>query len=410
MLFALRFALLMSSLSLALGGGPIRVTDDFESGSLGEWRLEADTKLVFVPRKEVDQDGVNSAVTWFYGRLENVLHREVTIEISGLDYTVYNGTVGDILPFERNTVPVYSYDGEHWERFSNCAFNKEARTFTIRQVFSRDSVWIAYIPPYPFSRLQSQLKALEGKPGVHLASIGRSVQGKPLHLVTLSPMASDEGDLPVAWIVARQHSFETGGSWAIEGLLQFLTSSDPEALKIRQRTIFKICPMLNPDGVTAGGTRFNAKGVDLNRHWSPDDPLSSEPFSAPEIALVKQAVHRWRETHRLDLWVNIHNNDMVWNEDGDYIRFAPEQAEPRARRLEKALREHTIFSGPFFASKDPLATESVVAAETGALSLLLEMKTGYLDDLQRWTGTDLFLAFGRDLARAVDAFLLEENK
>jgi hypothetical protein len=384
--------------------GPVRVSDNFESGSLGEWRVENDTRVIFVPRMEQDQDKVNSAITWFYGRLSNVLHREVTIQIEARDYTVYNGRKGNILPFERNTVPVFSYDSEHWERFTDCAFDPQSRTLRIRQIFSRDPVWIAYIPPYPYSRLEALLEEVRVHPAVKIGSLGNSVEGRKLYVVDVDEPGLQKEGRPVVWFVARQHAFEAGGSWALEGMLRFLVSADPEAQAIRRQIRFRLCPMLNPDGVVRGGTRFNARGVDLNRHWRFDDPLSRDTSAAPEIALVKQAIVRWSKTDRLDLWVNIHNNDMVWNDEGDYIRFAPAAREAEARRLERSLRGQTIFTGPFDPSPDAASTESVVAVESGALALLMEMKTGYLADLGRWTGTDLFLSHGRNLARAVSEF------
>jgi len=389
------------------GSGPIQVSDDFESGNLGNWHFEGDTRLVFQPHKDYDQDRINTAVTWFYGKLSNVLGREVEIVIEGLDYTVYNGKRGEILPFERNTVPVFSYDGEHWERFSNCGFDSQNRVFRIRQIFGRDEAWIAYMPPYTFSRLERLLQRLESNPAVEVSAIGKSVEGRQLYLVSVASPGLDLQSAPTVWIVARQHSFEAGGSWAVEGLLEFLTSGQPEAREILQRVVFKICPMLNPDGVVSGGTRFNTTGVDLNRHWNSADPLSHDRKQAPEIVYVKEALHRWKVAQRLDLFINIHNNDMVWNEDGDYIRFAPAEKEVSARTLERILGRETIFTGSFLPSTNLKATESVVAAELDTLGLLMEMKTGYLEGLGRWTGTDLFLAHGRNLARAIAAFFGE---
>lgn len=386
------------------GPGPIRVSDDFESGSLGNWRLEGEARLVFQPGKDYDQDRINTAATWFYGKLSNVRGREVEIVIEGLDYTVYNGKRGEILPFERNTVPVFSYDGENWERFSNCGFDPQRRIFRICQIFGRDEVWIAYIPPYTYSRLERLLDKWEPHPAVSVSSVGNSVRRRELYLVTVADPAIDRSSAPVVWILARQHSFEAGGSWAVEGMLEFLTSDQPEARRIIERVVFNICPMLNPDGVALGGTRFNAAGVDLNRHWSTEDPFSKDQERAPEITCVKEALYRWRASHRLDLFINIHNNDMVWNEDGDYIRFAPAEKEASARELERILRRETIFTGSFTVSSSPQATESVVASELGVLSLLMEMKTGYLEKQGRWTGTDLFLEHGRGLARSVAAF------
>lgn len=390
---------------LLAASGPIRVIDEFESGCLGMWRVEANTRLVFVPRTDYDQDKVNTAVSWFYGRLENVGNREVTIEATGLDYTVYNGKQGDLLPFQRGTAPVFSYDQEHWQRFTECAFDSATRTFRMRQIFSEDTVWVAYIIPYTFSRLESLLSEVRRSPVVSVETLGRSVEGRPLYLVTVAGPRSEQGERPVVWILTRQHAFEAGGSWSMEGLLRFLVSDDPEATNIRRKITFKLCPMLNPDGVSRGGTRFNARGVDLNRHWNAADPLSADPELAPEIIRVKQAIKGWRKSHRLDLWISIHNNDMVWNEDGDYISFAAPGGEAGARQLETILREETIFTGPFQPSADDRSTDAAVAAETGALSLILEMKTGFLESLDRWTGKDIWLAHGRGLARAAMRFL-----
>jgi hypothetical protein len=388
---------------------PIRVSDDFESGSLGVWRVEGNTRLVFVPRLEHDQDGINTALTWFYGRLENTAHREVTLVATGLDYTVYKGRRGTILPYERNTVPVFSYDREHWQRFTDCSFDEEAREFRMRQVFSRDPVWVAYTIPYTLSRLEGLLAEVGSHPEVSVEILGRSVEGRPLYLVTVAGPTPPESERPVVWIATRQHSFESGGSWSVEGLLRWLTSDDPEAARLRRRVVFRVCPMLNPDGVVRGGTRFNARGVDLNRHWHESDPLSNDPAAAPEIGLVKRALESWTKSNRLDLWINIHNNDMVWNEDGDYIRFAPAAREGEARRLEEILREETVYTGPFLPTLSDGSTEAVVSEITGAIGLLMEMKTGYLDVLDRFTGEDVWLDHGRGLALAASRFLTEDR-
>jgi len=54
----------------------------------------------------------------------------------------------------------------------------------------------------------------------------------------------------------------------IEGAIEFLT--DPhniEAAFLREHFIFKVIPMMNPDGVIHGNYRCNLQGVDLNRQW-----------------------------------------------------------------------------------------------------------------------------------------------
>ena len=58
----------------------------------------------------------------------------------------------------------------------------------------------------------------------------------------------------------------------MEGLLRQLLSSSDYAIALRKNFLFKIVPMLNPDGVIRGNYRFSFAGCDLNRKWSTCKP------------------------------------------------------------------------------------------------------------------------------------------
>lgn len=68
-------------------------------------------------------------------------------------------------------------------------------------------------------------------------------------------------------ITARVHPGESNSSFIMDGVLKFLTSNQREAKILRSNYIFKIVPMLNPDGVIYGNYRCSLLGVDLNRRW-----------------------------------------------------------------------------------------------------------------------------------------------
>lgn len=69
-------------------------------------------------------------------------------------------------------------------------------------------------------------------------------------------------------ISARVHPGETVGSWMMRGVLFFITDPQNEEAKIlREKFVFKIIPMLNPDGVINGNYRCSLAGCDLNRRW-----------------------------------------------------------------------------------------------------------------------------------------------
>ena len=48
---------------------------------------------------------------------------------------------------------------------------------------------------------------------------------------------------------------ESNSSFIMQGVIDYITGNDPGACKLRDRYVFKIIPMLNPDGVIIGNYR-----------------------------------------------------------------------------------------------------------------------------------------------------------
>ena len=53
----------------------------------------------------------------------------------------------------------------------------------------------------------------------------------------------------------------------MKGLMDFITGDSSVAKRLRHKFIFKLIPMLNPDGVIVGNTRNSLTGKDLNRQY-----------------------------------------------------------------------------------------------------------------------------------------------
>lgn len=51
----------------------------------------------------------------------------------------------------------------------------------------------------------------------------------------------------------------------MEGAIDYIVSSEEGARLLRDKFVFKIIPMLNPDGVIIGNYRCSLSGQDLNR-------------------------------------------------------------------------------------------------------------------------------------------------
>jgi murein tripeptide amidase MpaA len=62
------------------------------------------------------------------------------------------------------------------------------------------------------------------------------------------------------FISARVHPGESNSSWMMKGIIDFLISSEPEANLLRENFVFKLVPMLNPDGVINGNYRCSLVG------------------------------------------------------------------------------------------------------------------------------------------------------
>ena len=54
---------------------------------------------------------------------------------------------------------------------------------------------------------------------------------------------------------SRVHPGESGASYMMHGTLDYLISNDEGAQYLRNKFVFKIVPMLNPDGVLIGNYR-----------------------------------------------------------------------------------------------------------------------------------------------------------
>jgi len=53
----------------------------------------------------------------------------------------------------------------------------------------------------------------------------------------------------------------------MKGVIDYLVGPSIGARILRDNFIFKIIPMMNPDGVILGNTRCSLVGQDLNRQW-----------------------------------------------------------------------------------------------------------------------------------------------
>lgn len=74
-------------------------------------------------------------------------------------------------------------------------------------------------------------------------------------------------------ISARVHPGESISSYAMKGIIDFLTNkNDLRAKLLRKMFVFMIIPMINVDGVYHGHFRMDTEGKNLNRYYIKPNP------------------------------------------------------------------------------------------------------------------------------------------
>jgi hypothetical protein len=310
----------------------IAVSTDFEGGQLGRIEHVSETHFRCAVAGQADQDGRNRQASWYYFRLDGAKDREVTITLTDLRGE-YNYKPGNLCVRD-DTPPVVSADGKSWRHLEKISVEKDEATFRVTP--DSDELWIAHIEPYPASRLERFLDDLRGAPSLKDDVIGKSVEGRDLHLLTITEFKSISSvPPPVVWLMCRQHAWESGTSFVGEGAIRFLLSE--EARPLRQKIVFKILPMQDPDGCSRGGVRFNRNGYDLNRNWDTADPENADHRRLmPEICAAKKEILLSRG--RFSLFLTLHNQ-----ETGEWMSGS-EKNRAMGDRLFAALKEKSSFN------------------------------------------------------------------
>ncbi|XP_068131262.1 cytosolic carboxypeptidase 4 isoform X2 [Hyperolius riggenbachi] len=179
-------------------------------------------------------------------------------------------------------------------------------TFTVKFPHYDDVCYLAYHYPYTYSALMSHLQILESRHDPQRIyfkqqTLCDTLGGNPCPMVTITAMPKSKSknhkeefcSRHYIVLTARVHPGESNASWVMKGTLEFLISNDPIAEILRELFIFKLIPMLNPDGVINGNHRCSLNGEDLNRHWiSPKSGLQPTIYHSKGLLYYLNSIGR----------------------------------------------------------------------------------------------------------------------
>ena len=153
-------------------------------------------------------------------------------------------------------------------------------------------IYFALCFPYTYSNLQEYLHKISlvktNKNKIRFSTLNKTICGNPLDIIYISNFNSPQiaiNSRQSIIFTARVHPGETSGSYVIEGVINNLLNNSEQSNGLLDKYIFKIIPMLNPDGVIHGHYRNNILGKDLNRMWQ--DPRAN---TTPTIYFLKKLI------------------------------------------------------------------------------------------------------------------------
>ncbi|XP_004741778.1 cytosolic carboxypeptidase 3 isoform X2 [Mustela putorius furo] len=209
--------------------------------------------------------------------------------------------IGDQIKYYRNN---QGQEGRHY--FS--------LTWTFQFPHNKDTCYFAHCYPYTYTNLQEYLSAINHdsvrSKFCKIRVLCHTMARNMVYVLTITtPLKNTDSRKRKAVILtARVHPGETNSSWIMKGFLDYILGNSSDAQLLRDTFIFKVVPMLNPDGVIVGNYRCSLAGRDLNRNYT---SLLKESF--PSVWYTRNMIHRLMEKREVILYCDLHGHSRKEN-------------------------------------------------------------------------------------------------
>ena len=195
------------------------------------------------------------------------------------------------------------------------AFHYFTLTFATTFENDYDTVYLAHSYPYTYSDLQRYLRKLEADPRTNdkfqRRMLCQSLAGNPCDLLTITTFSDSPEKMKQKKAIvfsSRVHPGETGASFMMKGVIDYLVGPSVGAKMLRDNYIIKIVPMINIDGVVNGNTRCSLYGVDLNRCW-----IDPQRDTHPILFSLKWLIKNLQNERDVLLFVDLHGHSRKKN-------------------------------------------------------------------------------------------------
>lgn len=280
----------------------ITIDADFENGHLGKYKIiQPDTISVGPVSGHRD--------LWFSFKIKGVKHKKISIVFEMKNKEKLGANFGGVV----NNTAMVTYDGKGFEIIKDVGFSFKIPGVTsgnyiqkLTHVFREDEALVSYCAPWSNTRMAELAEKLKSDKRVQIDSIGKSkFKNLPLTYFKVTDSSSPDKTKKKLFYLAREDSYEAGGSWAVEGILKFILSEDAVAKEMLKKMVFYIFPVFSVDGVAIGSTNYpldpeNNDYVYVTATWDKEPPYY-------EVKLMKDFWNKLKRTgEEIDIGFRAH--------------------------------------------------------------------------------------------------------
>jgi hypothetical protein len=283
----------------------LRVSTNFESGSASVVAIDTNTQTIrFQPAGKAERGWQN----WWFLRVDGAdTRRPVNLELEAVGKLSPAWAMPDRAAFSTNgSVWTQTALGERRDKIQIYRVSTPSPTF-----------WLAWGPPFTASDAAAFGQRLAAAhSSVKTFELCKSLEGRSVPAWKIAEGARPSGKRMGVWIVAREHAWESGGSWVARGIVEWLVGPDEHARWLRENAEVFVVPVMDVDRVATGDGGKGSSPRDHTFDWS-------EPPHYREVAAAQQQIRSLLQEGRMNLLLDLHNPGARKDPEAEGLYLTP---------------------------------------------------------------------------------------